>query len=556
MLLLLQRYIQISKKDLHYIIVGLLSGTLASYYGVYVSENMSNILQGDFSNQRLYALCYSSFFTIITTSLRGACFTYAQKQLNHHLSIIIYNKLLNQDLQFYQSTPVNTILERVTNDVRIVSEMISLNLNVVSRSFISIVITFWLLTRISYTLTLVVIISIPVQYGITKIYEIMHERIMKGHEDVNKLLNTYVHETTSHITVVKTFGAEELTNNKHIHLRHACASYHKKDSALYGINLFVIMNLPTVITIIVIMSAKYMNISIGLTTFILHNQGLYGTIKTFIDYKNDYIKCKEPFQRIIEILDSKPPEQGYYIPETQTIEGKITFENIDFKYQSAQLPVLQNFNFEIKANDKIAIIGPSGCGKSTIAKLLIGLLRPCTGSIYIDDILINNYDNMWMKHKIGYVAQDSVLFADTIANNIAYGLSESQYTEKHIIAAAKKAAAHDFIMKLPHKYQTKLEGTELSSLSGGQRQRITIARALVRNPKIIIFDEATSALDPYCEEVVQNTIKECFNNQHDLSATMIIIAHRRSALEIADKIYRLEDSKLVFQEKDFEYIHK
>jgi len=556
--MLIKRYIDISYDKLHFIIIGLLSGTIASYYGVYVSENMSHILQGDFSNERLKSLYYCSVITIITTSARGGCFTYAQKQLNSRLSKIIYEKILNQNLDFYQSTPVNIILERVTNDVRIVSDIISLNINVLSRSLMSVVITFWLLTRISYALTLVVVISIPFQYGVAKLYEKIHERIMKGYEDANKNLNTYVHETVSHISIVKTFGAEDLTNNKHMSLRDISASYYKKDSILYSVNAFIAYNLPTVTTIIVIMCAKYMGISIGLTTFVLHNQSLYGTIKTIIDYKNEYIKCKEPFQRIIELLDSTPQSGGYYIPDAQTIEGKITFENIDFKYQTAELPILKNFNFEIRAGDKIAIIGPSGCGKSTIAKLLIGLLRPNYGTIYIDGIDINHYDNKWMKHKIGYVAQESVLFADTIANNIAYGLDQTQFTEEHIIAAAKKTSAHDFIMKLPDKYQTKLQGTELSSLSGGQKQRITIARALVRNPKIIIFDEATSALDPYCEEVVQNTIKECFNanNNQDLSATMIIIAHRRSALEIADKIYKLEDSTLHLQEKEFEYIHK
>jgi ABC-type multidrug transport system fused ATPase/permease subunit len=115
-------------------------------------------------------------------------------------------------------------------------------------------------------------------------------------------------------------------------------------------------------------------------------------------------------------------------------------------------------------------------------------------------------------------------------------------TEDDIITASKNANAHNFICNLPNKYQTKLEGTELSSLSGGQKQRISIARALIRNPKIIIFDEATSALDPYCEELVQNTIKECFKTQ---LCTMIIIAHRRSALEIVDKIYELKNSQLI-----------
>jgi ABC-type multidrug transport system fused ATPase/permease subunit len=213
---------------------------------------------------------------------------------------------------------------------------------------------------------------------------------------------------------------------------------------------------------------------------------------------------------------------------------------LSFKYEKADVAVLTDFSFQINRGDKIAIIGASGCGKSTLSKLLVNILAPTSGSITIDGININDYDSEWLKQKIGYVPQDSVLFTDTIANNISYGLVG--VSEEDIEEAAKNANAHEFISKLPNKYQTKLEGTELSSLSGGQKQRISIARALIRKPQIMIFDEATSALDPYCEELVQQTIKECYKNQN---ITMIIIAHRRSALDIADKIYELKDSQLI-----------
>ena len=216
---------------------------------------------------------------------------------------------------------------------------------------------------------------------------------------------------------------------------------------------------------------------------------------------------------------------------------------MSFKYEKAADPVLTDLSFKINSGDKIAIIGASGCGKSTLSKLLVNILAPTGGSITIDGININDYDCEWLKRHIGYVAQDSVLFTDTIANNISYGVSSvSSVSEEDIIDAAKNANAHEFISKLPNKYQTILEGTELSSLSGGQKQRISIARALIRKPRIIIFDEATSALDPYCEELVQQTIKDCYKNQN---ITMIIIAHRRSALEIADKVYELKGSQLI-----------
>jgi ABC-type multidrug transport system fused ATPase/permease subunit len=304
-------------------------------------------------------------------------------------------------------------------------------------------------------------------------------------------------------------------------------------------NLLLISNIPTFTTIGIILAAKYLNSTEGLISFILHNQSLYDNVMAIIQYNNEFIKCKEPYNRISEILDTNMHPRGYYIPLDDNLEGKIEFRDVKFKYEKAENNLIENLNFKINAGDKIAIIGNSGSGKSTLVKCLLGILSINSGNIYIDNIDSNTYDNKWLKQKIGYVAQDSILFSDTIANNIAYGIENP--SEQDIINAAKKANAHEFISMLPNKYNTVLEGTELSSLSGGQKQRISIARALIRTPNILIFDEATSALDPECEEMVQNTIKGCSNEKN---ITMIIIAHRVSALEIADKIYRFENSQL------------
>ena len=544
---MIKRYLQIGRQDVYYIIIGLVAGSIASYYSVYVSEHTSRIMQGDFSIERLEMLFWASFMTIITTSVRGGCFTYSQKCMNHRLSCIIFQKILHQPSEYYQTTPVSSLLEQATNDVRIVSDIISLNVNVISRSIINIIVTLWLLMNISYKLTLIAVILVPANFLISQAYDKIHKDIMVGFEDANKQLNTYTHETISHVSIVKTFACEYTSEKKQNNLSSNVAKYYLKESLLYSMNAFIVFNMPVLVTIIVILSANYLGIREGLVTFILHNQNIYGTVKTILDFKNEFIRCKEPYARIIALLDSQPEQKGYYIPQND-INGTITFKSIGFKYNTGSVPVLQKLNFNIQAGHRIAIIGPSGCGKSTLAKLLIGILTPSGGTILVDGIDVKNYDNRWLKNRIGYVAQDSILFSDTIANNIAYGLEHP--TEEDIIKAAKLANADEFIDKLPNKYQTVLEGTELSSLSGGQKQRISIARALMRKPKIIIFDEATSALDPYCEEVVQNTIKECFTSKtidQYSNATMIIIAHRRSALEIADKIYSLENSQLVLQ---------
>ena len=537
---MIKRYLQISQNDIKYMIVGLISGALASYYSVYVNEHTSKIMQGDFSSDILWDLFLSSFFAIIFTSMRGSCFTYSQKCINHRLRSIIYKRLFYQTPEYYETTPVSTILERATNDVRIVSDIISLNINVISRSIISLAVTFWLLINISYKLTFIAFAMTSLNFLISNIHDRCHKHIMKGFDDVNKELNTYMHETITHISIIKTFAAEEKSSNKLCKISNSISQYFYKESILYAFNAFIVFNMPVVTTIMIVLTANHLSITKGLVSFILHQQSIYGTIKGIIEFKNEFVRCKEPFDRVISILDNKTTlelSDGYYVPNSLT--GNIQFKDVSFKYQKADVNILTNLDFTINAGDKIAIIGASGCGKSTLAKMLIGILAPSNGNILIDGIDLSNYDNNWLKKQIGYVAQDSILFSDTIANNIAYGLDN--YSMDDVLDAAKMANADEFISKLPNQYDTKLEGTELSSLSGGQKQRIAIARALMRKPKIIIFDEATSALDPYCEEVVQNTIKECFKSYN---STMIVIAHRRSALELADKIYKLDNSIL------------
>tara|TARA_B100000795_G_scaffold269969_2_gene261476 strand:- start:9749 stop:11371 length:1623 start_codon:yes stop_codon:yes gene_type:complete len=536
---IVKRYVELCDKDIKITAVGLACGCLGSYYSVYASEHTSRIMQGDFSNERLIELLYVNMIAMITTSIRGTCFAYSQKCMNIRLKKIIYNKLINQDSKYYQTTPVSTLLEYINNDVRIVSDLISLNINVMSRSTIHIIATIWLLTKISWKLTGIACVLIPLNLLVSNIYEKLDKHYMKGIDDLNKEISSNSHETLSHISIIKTYANEDNCNNKFFNLLERVKVYNIKNSLLYGINLLFVSNIPIITTIAIILMARYLNTMDGLVTFILHNQSLYDNVKAIIYFKNEFIKCKEPYKRITDMLDSKNITNGYYIP-SKKFNGNIEFKNIKFKYEKSSTYILDNFNFCINNGEKIAIIGESGSGKSTLVKTLTGILSPEYGKILIDDIDINTYDNKWMKSKIGYVAQDSIMFSDTIANNIAYGLDD--FTQEDIEYAAKQANAHDFIMKLPDKYNTKIDGTELSSLSGGQKQRISIARALIRKPKILIFDEATSALDPKCEEIVQTTIKDCLKKEN---ITIIIIAHRKSALELADKIYKFENSKLI-----------
>lgn len=312
-------------------------------------------MQGDFSNERLLKLLYVNIIAMITTSMRGTCFSYSQKCMNVRLKKIIYNKLINQNSQFYQITPVSALLEYINNDVRIVSDLISLNINVMSRSIIHIIATIWLLTNISWKLTGIACVLIPFNLLISNIYEKLDKYYMNGIDDLNKEIGSYSHESLSHISIIKTYANENNCNNNFSKLQEQLKKFNIKNSLLYGINLLFVSNIPTITTIAIILMARYLNTMDGLVTFILHNQSLYDNVKAIIHFKNEFIKCKEPYKRITDMLDFKNISGGYYIPNNN-FYGNIEFKNLKFKYEKSNTYILDNFNFTINSGEKIAII--------------------------------------------------------------------------------------------------------------------------------------------------------------------------------------------------------
>jgi subfamily B ATP-binding cassette protein MsbA len=394
-----------------------------------------------------------------------------------------------------------------------------------------------MLNKISWKLSIIACLLIPFNMAISKLYEKANKIVMKGYEELNKSVGTYIHETISHISIMKTYAVEDIAMKKHNMMSDKQLGYIFRQTLLYGANLLLISNLPTLTTIGIIMAAKYLNNTEGLVSFILHNQSLYENVMAIIQYNNEFIKCKEPYKRITELLDSDKKNKGYYIPQDNTLKGKIEFVDVSFKYEKSEGNLINNFNFKINPGEKIAIIGNSGSGKSTIVKCLMGILSLNGGNIYIDDIDSNLYDNKWLKERIGYVAQDSILFSDTIANNIAYG--QQQIDQARLWQAIEQANAKEFISQLPQSVDT-LIGENGFSLSGGQRQRLALARAIYKNAPILILDEATAALDNQTELMIQQSL-ETFHHQR----TQIIIAHRLSTIQFADKIFVMQAGKII-----------
>jgi subfamily B ATP-binding cassette protein HlyB/CyaB len=251
----------------------------------------------------------------------------------------------------------------------------------------------------------------------------------------------------------------------------------------------------------------------------------------------DFQQMRISVDRLGDILNNPTESQFASRSNLPAIQGRVTFEGVKFRYGIDRPLVLKDLSLEVKAGESIGIVGASGSGKSTLAKLIQRLYLPESGRITIDGVDLSLVDTAWLRRQIGVVLQENVLFSRSIRENIA--LADPSTPIEQVIAAAKMAAAHDFILELPQAYDTPV-GERGATLSGGQRQRIAIARALLGNPRILIFDEATSALDYESEAEIRRNMTAMRQGR-----TVFIIAHRLSAVRHCDRIIVVEKGEII-----------
>jgi subfamily B ATP-binding cassette protein MsbA len=263
---------------------------------------------------------------------------------------------------------------------------------------------------------------------------------------------------------------------------------------------------------------------------------LYEPIKKLSRVSNKIQQAMAAAERVFEILDIQPDiKEAPNARELPSVKGDIVYEGVSFQYEDT--PVLKDIYFESKAGEITAFVGTSGAGKTTLLNLLPRFYDPTSGVIRIDGIDVKQVTFKSLRRQIGLVSQDVILFDDTIRNNIAYGAPKA--TEAEIIHAARAAHAHEFVMKTPMGYDTPI-GERGLRLSGGERQRIAIARAILKNPPILILDEATSSLDGESERLVQDALTNLMQNR-----TTLVIAHRLSTIQNAHKIFVIDHGRIV-----------
>ena len=487
----------------------------------------------------IVSVFFANLFRYLAFRVIGSLRAHVVQKMRH----AVYQRVTELQLGYFSNERKGDLMTRLTVDIQEVEVSVVNTLTVVIREPISIIAFFIVLFSMSVKLTLFTLLLLPISGGIIAgISKRLKRKAQQGQESLSFIL-TIIDETLSGIRVIKAFNAEPYIldkfhdqNNRYAEIQRSIA--HKRDlasplSEFLGVT--VVAALLYYGGMLVMNQQSELGASEFITYIVLFSQVLVPAKALSASFSNIQ-RGLVSGERVLKVIDTMPEIKNKPGAKTlQAFEQSIEFRNVKFGY--GEKTVLQDINISIPKGKTIALVGPSGGGKSTLADLIPRFYDPTAGKILIDGHDLREYTIESVRDKMGVVTQESILFNDTIFNNIAFNKTDA--TEEEVIAAARIANAHEFIMHTPDGYQTVI-GDRGSKLSGGQRQRLSIARAILKNPPILILDEATSALDTESEKLVQEALTNLMKNR-----TSIVIAHRLSTIQHADEIIVLQKGRVV-----------
>ena len=456
----------------------------------------------------------------------------------------IYQKIISLPVSFFSTKKKGDIIARSTGDIGTINDTF-LNLSIVIiREPLNIIFTLIFMVNLSLELSIFVFTFIPVSGWIISI---VGKKIKSQSAQLFKeggTMLSIIEETITGLKVIKAFNSEAFFGSKYdsfnLRVKNLSNKLAKRNSLAAPMSEF--LGIATIASLLWFGGRMVLiDESLKAGTFIAFMGLAYNILtpaKAIAKASNAVKIGNAAAERVIEILDTENHlEDNVNSKILEGFEKEVKFENISFKYKDEY--VLKNFSLTIPKGKKIALVGQSGSGKSTLANLITRFWDVNEGEILIDGVNIKDVTTHSLRKQMGIVTQDSILFNDTIANNISLGIENPRHDK--IVEAAKVANAHDFIMETPDQYNNPV-GDGGGMLSGGQKQRISIARAVMKNPPIMILDEATSALDTESEKLVQDAIEKLMQNR-----TSLVIAHRLSTIQNADLIVVMKKGEIVEQ---------
>ncbi|KAL0539071.1 hypothetical protein IC582_023248 [Cucumis melo] len=494
--------------------------------------------------QLLMFLCITSG---ICSGVRGYCFGVANMILVKRTRETLYSALLLQDISFFDNETVGDLTSRLGADCQQVSRVIGNDLNLILRNILQGGGALIYLLLLSKPLGLCTLMICSTLGAIMLVYGRYQKKAAKIVQDVTASSNDVAQETLSLIRTVRVYGTEKEELGRYEMWLERLADVSLRQSAGYGLWNFSFNFLYHTTQVIAVLLGGTFILSgritaEQLTKFILYSEWLIYSTWWVGDNLSSLMQSVGASEKVFQLMDLLPSDQ--FVSQgtkLQRLSGHIEFLDVSFSYPSRPtVSVLQRVSLSVHPNEVVAIVGLSGSGKSTLVNLLLRLYEPTNGQILIDGYPLKELDIVWWREKIGYVGQEPKLFRMDVSSNIKYGCSRDVGQEE-VEWAAKQAYAHDFILSLPNGYQTLVDD---DLLSGGQKQRIAIARAILRDPTLLILDEATSALDAESEHNVKGVLR-AVRNDSKMKRTVLIIAHRLSTIQAADRIVVMGGGQIV-----------
>lgn len=503
---------------------------------------------GDSINTIALALLGIFLIQSIFSFIRVYFFAQVNEKSMADVRLALYSKLMSLPMTFYDQRRTGELISRITSDVSLLQNTFSTTLAEFLRQIATLLIGITIISFMAPKLTAFMLVSFPVLVILAVLFGKKIRRLSKLTQDQLADTNIIVEETLQAIQAVKSFTSELFEIKKYNTALTSVVNTALKAAVFRGLFIsFVIFVLFGGIVAVIWYGASLVEegtLTVGeLISFILYTTLIGGSIAGLGDLYGQIQKAIGASERVLDILNQKEeldPTQYYKAKKGVNIHGRIEFNSVSFSYPTRNdIQVLKDVSFQISRGEKIALVGHSGAGKSTITQLLLRYYDVDNGQVLVDDQNIKNYDLLEYRKHVGIVPQEVILFGGTIKENIMYGKPGA--TLEEIKLAAEKANASEFIESFPEQYETKV-GERGVKLSGGQRQRIAIARAILKNPEILILDEATSSLDAESEHLVQQALDRLMENR-----TTIIIAHRLATIKKVDRIYVLKGGKIVEQ---------
>ncbi|XP_023603567.1 antigen peptide transporter 2 [Myotis lucifugus] len=524
---LMWRLLKLSRPDLpflaaafFFLVVAVLGEMLIPYY----SGRVIDILGGDFDPEAfasaIFFMCLFSFGSSLSAGCRGGCFLFTMSRINLRIREQLFSSLLHQDLSFFQETKTGELNSRLNSDTKLMSSWLPLNANVLLRSLVKVVGLYSFMLNLSPRLTLLSLFEVPLTIAAEKVYNGRHQAVLLEIQDAVAQAGQVVREAVGGLKTVRSFGAEEHEACRYEEALERCRKLWWQRDLERALYLLFRRMLH--------LAMQVLMLNCGLRQ-ILAGDLTRGGLLSFLLFQEDlghHVQVRQQPRMLSPSLCFSlwPLGLGIYWFSLKTQD----------KTKSQLIA-----RFTLRPGQMTALVGPNGSGKSTVAALLQNLYQPTAGTLLLDGKPLAQYEHRYLHRQVAVVGQEPVLFSGSVRDNIAYGLQRC--SEEEVMAAARAAQADEFIKEMAHGLHTDV-GEKGNLLAVGQKQRLAIARALVRDPRVLILDEATSALDVQCEQALQDW--RCRRDR-----TVLVIAHRLQTVQRADQVLVLRQGQLLEREQ-------